>query len=72
MFGVAYLYLIINFYLEKQMTIGSAITIGFLPYITSDLILSILVALTAVRVVPILKKMVIIYLSSNIFTMHLE
>jgi len=26
------------------------------PYITSDLILSILVALTAVRVIPILKK----------------
>lgn len=54
--GVAYLYLIINFYLHKQMTVNTAITVGLVPYITSDLILSILVALTAVRVVPILKK----------------
>jgi len=56
LFGVAYLYLIINFYLHKQMTLITAITLGFVPYITSDFILSILVSLTAVRVVPILKK----------------
>jgi len=56
LFGVAYLYLIINFYLHKQMTISAAISVGFLPYITADLILSILVALTAVRILPILQK----------------
>jgi len=55
-FGVTYLYLIINFYLHKPMTVYTAITVGLLPYITSDLILSVLVALTAVRVVPILKR----------------
>ena len=56
LFGVAYLYLIINFYLHKQMTVSAAITVGLVPYITADIILSILVALTAVRVVPILKR----------------
>lgn len=56
LFGVAYLYLIVNFYLQKQMTISAAITVGFVPYITADLLLSILVALTAVRIVPILHK----------------
>lgn len=56
LFGVAYLYLIINFYLHKQMTVSTAITVGLLPYITSDLILSTLVALTAVRIIPILRK----------------
>ena len=56
LFGVAYLYLIINFYLQKQMAISTAITVGFVPYITADLILSILIALTAVRIVPILKR----------------
>lgn len=56
LFGVAYLYLIVNFYLQKQMAISTAITVGFLPYITADLILSILVALTGVRIIPILKK----------------
>lgn len=54
--GVGYLYLIINFYLDKQMTLQTAITVGFLPYIIPDLILSILIALTAIRIVPILRK----------------
>jgi biotin transport system substrate-specific component len=54
--GVGYLYLIVNFYLHKQMTLQAAIAAGFLPYITPDLILSVLIALTAVRIIPILKK----------------
>jgi len=56
LFGVSYLYLIVNFYLQKQMTVIAAIMVGFLPYITSDFILSTLVALTAVRIIPILQK----------------
>lgn len=56
LFGVAYLYLIINFYLHKQMTVSAAIAVGFMPYIIADLILSILIALTAVRILPILQK----------------
>ncbi|GMB01173.1 biotin transporter BioY [Pelosinus sp. IPA-1] len=54
--GVGYLYLIVNFYLHKQMTLQAAIGAGFLPYITSDLILSVIISLTAVRIIPILKK----------------
>jgi biotin transport system substrate-specific component len=54
--GVGYLYLIVNFYLHKQMTLQAAIGVGLLPYITSDLILSVLIALTAVRIIPILRK----------------
>jgi len=54
--GVSYLYMIVNFYLHKQMTISKAIAVGFLPYITADLILSVIVAVTAVRVVPILRN----------------
>ncbi|MDF2633873.1 MAG: BioY protein [Pelosinus sp.] len=54
--GVGYLYLIINFYLHKPMTLPAAIAAGFLPYITPDLILSILIALTAIRIIPILKR----------------
>jgi|GEM_PF-3300850 len=58
--------ILILIYLYKQMTVSTAIAVGVVPYITTDLILSILVALTAVRVVPILEKMVIISLNSNI------
>ena len=54
--GVGYLYLIVNFYLHKQMTLQAAIGVGLLPYITSDLILSVLITLTAVRIIPILRK----------------
>lgn len=54
--GVGYLYLIVNFYLHKQMTIEAAIIAGFLPYITPDLILSVLISLTTLRIIPILKK----------------
>ncbi|MEG6586518.1 biotin transporter BioY [Dendrosporobacter sp. 1207_IL3150] len=54
--GVSYLYLIVNFYLHKQMPFNKALAVGLLPYITSDLIMSLLIALTAVRVVPILRN----------------
>lgn len=54
--GVAYLYGIVNFYLGKTMSLQGAVAAGFLPYITADLILSVLVALTVVRVVPILQR----------------
>ncbi|MCY6484700.1 biotin transporter BioY [Clostridium aestuarii] len=54
--GVSYLYMIVNLYLGKAMSVKGAIAAGFIPYITSDLILSVLVALTAVAVVPVLKK----------------
>jgi biotin transport system substrate-specific component len=54
--GVSYLYLIVNFYLHKSLTLAGAVAVGFTPYITADLILAIIVALTAVRVIPILQK----------------
>lgn len=54
--GVGYLYFIVNVYLHKQITLQTAIAAGFLPYITSDLILSVLISLTAVRIIPTLKK----------------
>ncbi|SFM07249.1 biotin transporter BioY [Pelosinus propionicus] len=54
--GVGYLYLIVNFYLHRQMTLQAAIGAGLLPYITSDLILSILITLTSIRIIPILRK----------------
>lgn len=54
--GVSYLYGIVNFYLGKTMSVSKAIAVGFLPYITVDLILSVIIAATAVRILPILRK----------------
>lgn len=58
--GVSYLYMIINIYLGKAMTVKSAIAVGFAPYIVSDLILSVIIAYSAVRVIPILRKTTLI------------
>ncbi|KDR96143.1 biotin transport system substrate-specific component [Peptoclostridium litorale DSM 5388] len=55
-FGVSYLYMIVNLYFGKAMSVNAAIAAGFLPYITSDLILSAFVAATAVYVVPALRR----------------
>jgi len=56
MAGVPYLYAIVNFYFHKTMPFSAAIAAGFTPFIVPDLILSIVVALTALKVVPILRR----------------
>ncbi|SHJ48771.1 biotin transporter BioY [Tepidibacter formicigenes] len=56
LFGVSYLYMIINLYMKKEMSIRSAIAAGFTPYITSDLILSVLVSVTSLYVIPAIRK----------------
>lgn len=58
--GVSYLYIIVNIYLGKSMTVKSAIAVGFAPYIISDLILSAIIAYSAVRVIPVLRRTVFI------------
>lgn len=54
--GVPYLYAIVNLYLGKAMPFSAAVAAGFTPYIAADLILSVLVALTALRIIPILRR----------------
>jgi len=55
--GVTYLYLIAKFYLgNSEMTLWDAISTGLLPFILKDIILYIVVAITATAVLPILKK----------------
>ena len=55
--GVTYLYLIAKFYLgNSEMTLWKAISTGFLPFILKDIILYVVVAITATAVLPILKK----------------
>lgn len=54
--GVSYLYLVVNFYLQKEMSVWSALLVGFIPYVTFDVLQSALIALTAVKIVPILRR----------------
>lgn len=54
--GVPYLYGIVNMYLGKPMPFSAAVAAGFTPYIIPDVIMSVIVALTALKVVPILRR----------------
>ena len=55
-FGVSYMYIIVNFYLNKQMDVMKAVAVGFTPYIIFDLGLNIIITITALRIIPILRK----------------
>lgn len=55
LFGVSYLYAIVNLYLHKEMAIMKAIAVGFTPYIIPDIILSVIIAYTGTRILPILR-----------------
>ncbi|SDY29525.1 biotin transporter BioY [Tindallia californiensis] len=54
--GVSYLYMIVNLYVGRQMSVVEALMVGFMPYIAPDLILSGVIAFTAVTVVPVLRR----------------
>lgn len=54
--GVPYLYFIIKLYMGKNITIMYAIEKGLLPFIVKDLLLGIIVALTAAAAVPALVR----------------
>lgn len=55
-FGVAHLYLIVNLYMHKEMTALAALAAGFLPYVAFDVAQGAAIALSAVRIIPILKR----------------
>jgi len=54
--GVPYLYMIVNLYIGKAFPVSAAIAGGFTPFIIPDLIISGLVAVTAIKIVPLLKR----------------
>jgi len=54
--GVPYLYTIVNVYLGKAMPFSAAVAAGFTPFILQDVVMSVLVALTALKIVPILRR----------------
>lgn len=54
--GVPYIYLIANFYLKNPMTMWAAISTGCLPFVLKDLVLYVVVAITASKVVPVLRR----------------
>lgn len=55
-FGVLHLYLILNYYLDKDVSLLQSLWIGFLPYITFDVLQSAVIAYIARRVLPLLRK----------------
>ncbi len=54
--GVAYLYLISNFYLATHISIGEAITVGSLTFLPSDVLFAIISAILSFKLKRIIKK----------------
>lgn len=57
LFGVSYLYLIMNLYLHLNKSVGWVVVNGFIIFIGKDLVLSIIIALSSVKIVPVLKNL---------------
>jgi len=54
--GLTHLYLIMNFYLHKSMSISAVIGVGLIPFIPTDLLSAIIASLSSIYVLPILKR----------------
>lgn len=63
--GIIHLYLIMNFYLGKTMSFKAAVIAGLFPFVFSDLIYSVIIALTATAIVPSLRKLGLVVSSEN-------
>ncbi|RKD20874.1 biotin transport system substrate-specific component [Caminicella sporogenes DSM 14501] len=54
--GVPYLYVIFNTYLGKAIDFNTAMKYGFYPFIIQDLVKCFIVAITAVKVLPAIRR----------------
>ncbi|WIV12788.1 biotin transporter BioY [Proteiniborus sp. MB09-C3] len=54
--GVPYLYFMINRVAEAPITFSAAIKMGLIPFVVQDIIKCVIVAITAIKVVPVLRK----------------
>lgn len=55
--GIAHMMVIVKIYKGvASYTLGAALSAGFIPFIIPDMLLSLLVALTSVKIIPILKR----------------
>ncbi|QXM07193.1 biotin transporter BioY [Crassaminicella indica] len=54
--GVPYMYMIMRFYSGKSITFMTALKFGFFPFVIQDICWSILIAYTATKVVPALRR----------------
>ncbi|MCT4621083.1 MAG: biotin transporter BioY [Marinisporobacter sp.] len=54
--GVPYMYMMIRFHIGKPITFMTALKLGFFPFIIQDICWSILIAYTATKVIPALRR----------------
>lgn len=56
LFGLVYLYIIMNFYFHLNKNVGWVLMNGFVIFIVKDLVLSVIIALSSIRIVPAIKQ----------------
>ncbi len=57
LFGVIHMFIIYNFYLGQAMSVWTAISVGAISCLPSDLLLSFIISLVGAKVVPMLRKL---------------
>ncbi|MGG7077214.1 biotin transporter BioY [Clostridium sardiniense] len=57
LFGVIHMFIIYNFYLGQAMGVWTAITVGAISCLPSDLLLSFIISLVGSKVVPTLRRL---------------
>ncbi|GAB6168898.1 biotin transporter BioY [Clostridium carnis] len=56
-FGCVHMYVIYNFYLGQAMGVWTAISVGVISFLASDLTLAFIISLVGVKVVPLLRRL---------------
>lgn len=54
--GLTHLYLIMNFYMHKSMSVSAVLGVGLIPFIPTDLLSAIIASLSSIYVLPILRR----------------
>ncbi|MDQ0148212.1 biotin transporter BioY [Eubacterium multiforme] len=57
LFGIIHMLIIYNFYLGEGMSLWTAVSVGIIACLPSDLLLSFIISIVSVRVVPQLRKL---------------
>ena len=63
-FGLTHLYIIMNFYLHKPMSVTAVIGAGLIPFIPTDLLSAIIVSFSSIYILPILKRTGLLHIPS--------
>lgn len=55
--GCVHMYIIYNFYLDQIMSVWTAVKLGLITCLPSDLLLTLIISIVGIRVIPLLRRL---------------